>query len=538
MKPFTELNFGFADAVNYQRKENKELFNKFFYKDSQLDRVLECSKYFLIGEKGTGKTAYAVYLANNEYKSTNSSLNFISETEYEKFISLKEEHHLKLSDYESIWEVLLLLLFSQQIKKGEDMFRLLRNFQSYKELNEAIDKFYNSAFSPEIINAFRIVEESEAAVEILSKFLKGNGRQLLKKEGEHNSFQINLLFLERSFKETIQKLKLSKNHILFIDGIDIRPKGIEYDTYLECIKGLANATWNLNSRFFGNIKDSKGRLKIILLLRPDIFTHLGLQNLNNKLHDNSVLLDWKTTYPNYRSSAIFKMIDRLLSVQQDEETLLGECWDYYFPFKNEDSEGEYGERSSFISFLRFSMSRPRDIISLMQTVRVYAEQKNPHLCNISGADFDNPEFRIAHSQYMLGEIKDYLAFYHTDEDYTLFLKFFEFLDGKAKFTYEEYLSAYNSFADYIENNGINPPTFFSNDQDFLQFLYDMDIICYIVEVEGGDKHMHWSYRERNYSNVAPKVQDGRVYSIHYGLKKMFDIGRPHIRRRIIPQKNK
>lgn len=533
MKNYSELNLGFTDAVNYKKNENKELLNKFFLRCPQLDEVLESSKYFLIGEKGTGKTAFSVYLANNDYKQTSSSLNFIGETEYTKFISLKEQHHLSLSDYSSIWKVLLLLLVSQHLKKGEDWASFLNNYLGYKALEETIEEFYNSAFSPEIINAFTFVENSEVAAGLLSKNLKLDGKFSEKCESKESKFQINLLQIEQSFKDILRKLKLRKNHILFIDGIDIRPRGIEYEKYLECIKGLAQATWALNADFFGSIKGSKGRLKIVLLLRPDIFTHLGLQNLNNKLHDNSVLLDWKTTYPAYRASPIFQLIDKILSVQQDEQHEVGECWDYYFPFTNEDADGEYGVRPSFVSFLRFSMSRPRDIISLMQTIREYAKRNNPDVKTISLEDFDNPEFRIAHSQYMLGEIKDYLAFYHTDEDYSLFLKFFEFLEGKAKFSYDDYLDAYNKFADYIERNDLTPPAFFANDSDFLQFLYDMDVICYIQELSDGEKHIHWSYRERNYSNVSPKVQEGRTYSIHYGLRKLFDTGKRHAKHREI-----
>jgi len=30
MKPISEIIFGFSDAENYRRRENKELFNKFF----------------------------------------------------------------------------------------------------------------------------------------------------------------------------------------------------------------------------------------------------------------------------------------------------------------------------------------------------------------------------------------------------------------------------------------------------------------------------------------------------------------------------
>lgn len=68
MKSINELSFGFPDAENYKRKENKELFNKIFIKDDYLEKILEPSISFLIGEKGTGKTAYAVFLSNHHYK--------------------------------------------------------------------------------------------------------------------------------------------------------------------------------------------------------------------------------------------------------------------------------------------------------------------------------------------------------------------------------------------------------------------------------------------------------------------------------------
>ncbi len=74
MKKIKDLNFGFNDAENYKRKENKDLFNSIFVKNKYLDRLLLPCNYFLVGEKGTGKTAYAVFLSNNEYKNTVSEL--------------------------------------------------------------------------------------------------------------------------------------------------------------------------------------------------------------------------------------------------------------------------------------------------------------------------------------------------------------------------------------------------------------------------------------------------------------------------------
>ena len=65
MKTIAELNLGFSDAQNYSLKNNKNMFNDVFVKNSFLEDIIAPNNYFLIGEKGTGKTAYSVYLSNN-----------------------------------------------------------------------------------------------------------------------------------------------------------------------------------------------------------------------------------------------------------------------------------------------------------------------------------------------------------------------------------------------------------------------------------------------------------------------------------------
>ena len=64
--PFTGLNLGFSNAENYQRRENKELLEKYFVRDEFLERILDSNIFYLVGEKGTGKTAYATYLRNSD----------------------------------------------------------------------------------------------------------------------------------------------------------------------------------------------------------------------------------------------------------------------------------------------------------------------------------------------------------------------------------------------------------------------------------------------------------------------------------------
>lgn len=535
MLDYIDLNLGFSDAENYRKKDNRELLNKYFLRTEELNQVLNPNKYFIIGDKGTGKTAFAIFLSNNDYANTSSHINYIRETEYTKFIQLKTEKHLTLTEYTSIWRILIYLLVAQQIQKTEQQSIIFSKHSKFKPLKEAIDSFYKSAFAPEIINALSIIEESKEVAELLSNFYKLSGEEKLTHSFSESKFQINLLYIQQKFELALSSLKLEKNHILFIDGIDIRPRNIEYEDYLECVKGLANAVWTLNNDFFANIKDSKGRLKVMLLVRPDIFSHLGLQNLNNKIRDNSILLDWKTTYPIYSTSALFKLGDNILNSQQNKTYSLGHCWNYYFPFKpivNNKIE------NSFVSFLRFSMFKPRDIITMMTIIQDNLKNdKQRKIPIVDQLDFENAEFRNQYSDYLLGEIKDYLAFYHSDKDYELFLKFFEFLNGRANFVYDEFMHCYEEFALHIEKNNLEAPKFFESSNNFLQFLFDLNIICYIEDTEDFEPHIHWSFRERTYSNINPKVKEGVRYSIHYGLQKAFNTGKK-FKSRVIKSPNR
>lgn len=531
MKKYIDLNLGFGDAENYRKKENKELLNKYFIRNDELYSILEPSKYFLIGDKGTGKTAYSLFLANNNFSNTGSYLNYIRETEYVKFIKLKKEKHLTLTDYTNIWKVLIYILVSQQIQKNEKESTIFSKYSKFKPLQDAINSFYKSAFTPEIIYALNVIDETKVVAELMHQFFKVSGEEKHSESFTESKFQINLLYIQKKFEIALASLKLEINHIQFIDGIDIRPRNINFEDYLECVKGLANAVWTLNNDFFSNIKDSPGRIKVMILVRPDIFSQLGLQNLNNKIRDNGVLLDWKTTYPAYKDSGLFKMADTILNTQQSEFKKFGECWDYYFPFNNKTRNGINDD--SFVSFLRFSMFRPRDIITMMKILQENLKtERNRKLEIIDALDFENPLFRSKYSDYLLGEIKDYLAFYHSDADYELFLKFFEFLDGKAHFRYEEFMFWYNKFADYVEANQIDVPTFFESSDRFLQFLYDLNVICFIEDTEDCQTHIHWSFRDRSYSNINPKVKEGVRYSIHYGLQKAFNTGKTFEKRTI------
>ncbi|MDX2271668.1 MAG: funZ protein [Cyanobacteriota bacterium] len=524
-----DLNLGFNDAENYKRSENKSLLNKVFFRTDELDRLCERSTFFLIGEKGTGKTACAVYLSNNDYKDTLSSINYIRETDYQKFVQMKKREHLALSDYVDIWKVILYLLISKNVSENEPNSLLLPKAIKFRNINSAVDEYYARAFSPEIINAIKFVEKSKIAAELVSKYAKASGEESEEIAFSESLFQINLMYVQKKFEEAFSSLKLQKNHLLFIDGIDIRPSRIDYEDYLECVKGLANAVWAINNDVFPKIKDSKGRLKVVLLVRPDIFDSIGLQNRNNKIRDNSVLLNWNTTYKNYRNSKLFEMAGKLVGTQQNPQVQYDKAWDYYFPYtiENKANNKQSENDPSFIGFLRYSLYRPRDIVTMLSILKEnFIEQRQDPNRVFSEADFFNAEFVRKYSEYLLGEIKDQLSFYYTENDYQLFLKFFEYLKGKSQFSYDDYLSAYQAFVGYLDSNSIRRPKFSEAPDVFLQFLYELNVIFYIEKVSGGN-FIRLCLRERNPTNISPKVKTHQTYQIHYGLIEELNVGKKY-----------
>jgi len=527
MKNINDLDVGFNDAENYRKRENKTLFNQIFVKNYFLDELLHPSKYFLIGEKGTGKTAYSVFLSNNHFKENISELKYIRETDYQKFITLKTQKHLELSDYTNIWIVIILLLLSKSINKEElDHFPFNKN-SKLNALLKAIDEYYLHAFSPEIISVLNFIENSKLAAELITKHLKISGEETLNTSFSESRFQINLMYIQKQFETALSALKMKNNHLLFIDGIDIRPGSIPYNEYLDCIKGLANATWNLNNDFFGRVKDSKGRFRVVLLLRPDIFNSIGLQNLTNKIRDNSVFLDWRTTYPSYRTSHLFELSDKLLRAQQIERIEEGKAWDQYFPWKSPSSSPNRSYDPSFIKFLKLSYSRPRDIVTMVQILKEEHLQKKKDLeAFFDESIFDGNDFQNKYSQYLMGGIKDQLAFYYDESDYNMFLKFFNFLEGADQFDYKEYTKVYNKFIDFVLDHHDDIPKFVESENEFLQFLYDTNIICFIEDYEN-EPFFRWCYRERTPSNISPKVSPNAKYRIHYGLHKALNVGRQH-----------
>jgi hypothetical protein len=147
------------------------------------------------------------------------------------------------------------------------------------------------------------------------------------------------------------------------------------------------------------------------------------------------------------------------------------------------------------------------------------------------ADFENSDFKRKLADYLLSEIKDQISFYYNENDYELFLKFFEYLKGSVSFDYKKYLKSYGEFMNHAKVSEYTVPQFMDTANKFLQFLYELNIICFIEDVEEHKPMIHWCFRERSFSNIAPKVKTNVRYEVFYGLARAVNTGKKRIDRR-------
>jgi len=519
-KKIRELREPYNDAINYRSRDYKEFFQKIFLRTDDLDRILNPHVYFLMGEKGSGKTAFAVYLENNATKNHKCKLTTMTETQYKRFIALKRQGKLAYSDYANIWRSMLLFIVGRMlVEKSSNPFHLLTG--KFSKVNKEIEKWSKNALNPEVESAFEAISSEAISAKLKNDQIgEAGGEQKTQNTEKSTFFKHHLLDTENAFKDAIGSLKLSDGHVLFIDGIDYRPESVPYLEYIECIKGLGEAVWQLNTEFFGSIRDSKGRIKIVLLVRPDVFHALNLYNSNSRLQDNCVFLDWSTTEREYAESKLFEVSGKYFSSQQTLHVLPSVAWNQYYP-------GQNSTGYTFKKLLKHSFHKPRDILTFVKiTQKFNSKGSNEDATQFPHDVADKPAVTREFSDYLLGEIKNYSAFYMPQEDFNKYLKFFQYLNGRSRFSIREFDAAFVAFKSWAGGETFSATEYLRDAESLLQLFYDMNIIGYTENVEGGgETFYHWSYRERSANNVAPKVKSSGSFILNPGISKALDIGK-------------
>ena len=518
---FRKLKFPKEEAESYLEPEKKSEFNRIFYQDSNFDKIQDPTTYFIIGDKGSGKTAYSVYYCNNNINNTLAKRYNIVVEDYYKIIQMKEEGKLQYTHYSTLWKAALLIKIFSSIKEFEISFF---GEGAYKKIKEYLQKNNFTSITEDTFSPISIIDNQELVDSISEEISTGipsvktkiNGKVEWKEtQGTERKssvyYDVWSSFINK-LVSYIERLRLKNSHYLFIDGIDSRPPDVAPKDYQQCVYPLVRAVYEINHDIFSRIKDkSKGRLKIVLLTRLDIFMQSGLSNPDCKLNDNSVFLNWGiTSEHDYQSSPIFSLVNNLIQVANSEQSSSSnDSWETYFNFKIDRKE-------SFEYLLRQTASRPRDFVKILLITN--------ELCRRNGMISPNntvimsDAFRKAFSSYFVGMIKTGLKFYYNDDEINELWSFLKSIK-KRIVVYGELKDIYQKMINIEKLQKI-----FGDFNDILSLLFDNNMIGYI-ESEG---LYRWKYKEIseadfNYSLPPEALLDEARLQFHPALEKEFGL---------------
>lgn len=500
MMDYLTLKFPSEEADSYLIPENREAINAFFYKGKAYNKLRESSTYFLVGGKGSGKTAYSAYFCSRVVEGGIKSKYYqIRVDDYNKIIQMKKEGKLTYTDYVTLWKAVLLIKLCASLDNEEiSIFGKL----GFKKIANLLSRYNFTQFTEDTFSPVSYMDSSEFVKDGGLKVTKGGAEANLghgRKKNEQITTQKSIYVDEwvrfiNEISQEMEKIRLGNTHYLFIDGIDIRPQNIDFESYSECVYSLIRAVYDVNFNILSKIRDrKKGRLQIIVLTRLDIFLNAGLSNPDCKLHDNSAYLDWNTSEKEeeYKYSDLYRVVNNFLGAGEREDK-----WRHYFGF---NIHRGYQEFDSFVYFLRLTTQKPRDYVKLLGIIQNICKKKKT---SPTSAIVESDDFQKQYSTYFVGRIKTALSFRYDNAAIECLFSFIRTF-GKHTLKLEEMREKYNHF----EKKEILK-SFFEDFNGVMKVLFDYDMIG-ICEGRG---IYRWKFRE---------IKD-TIYEYHYPIERIND----------------
>lgn len=440
-----------------------------------------------------------------------------STIDFPYFEGLIAGNFISLTPLQKIWQVLLSAIAADHLIKNETGVFSSGKFNHFAALVGQIPK---AASSPEFPVAIQLLSQLGGSASVSSDLIAPLHLSM-EKSLQENSQEIRspLMTLSAEFECNFKQARVSKKNIIFVDGIDVKPNDMSQARFKEHLSAFARAALHLNG-VFAHMKGG-GYLKFVILLRPDVFNGLGLQNQSAKVSDNALVLSWNSSSANFKNFDLYSLSNGFLAKQNDVSGFSGDAWDYYV---NPDVYGgSYapGGNRSFLEFVRYSWFRPRDVIRLLRMCQEAAKESEE---TIDRGLFERS--RQNFSDYLLGEVRDYWRFYYDDYVFDLVLDFFHALGSQQDFSYETFTETFSAFLAEMDDQDLKKwPTDLENPKRFLQALYSANIICWRDYNDFGKLEDHWSFRERQATQSDPRIPIKRQYAVHYGLRKSLHVKR-------------
>lgn len=406
-------------ANQWKLEAKLEDTQKYFFYSSEVDSILKKDKCYVIGRKGSGKSAICEYLIKRkEYNVFSTKLSF-KNFPFNELYHLENQKYTQPNQYITLWKY---LIYSHVCKL------MVTNENISPSIREELEKLYPKNDIKSLARTISKWTSAEFGLNVL-----GNGGTL-KVSKEHQQSLFTWIEKVNNLEDIIHAHCDESKYYIVFDELDEDYRNVSNDNeaeqYVYLITSLFKAVQDIKSVFL----DSNKHIKPIIFLRDDIYS-LVKDSDKNKWRDYKIEVEWNE-----------KKLKELLAFRiskdfnPNKDTLPFKiAWEKVF-FREEISFGNKMEKKidSFNFIARSTHLRPRDFIQYLQVCAEEAVNKNQKFILESTIKFVDRAF----SNYLRDEI--------VDEIFPILPEIEEYLQifsniRKWNFSIQEFTKEYNKY---------------------------------------------------------------------------------------------
>lgn len=473
-------NFNLIDKIDFGEIDG--LYDKnlstYFLDDGYWEKLIEGRKFFVIGRKGTGKSAIYNWIFSQQYSKQVivSNLSF-KNFPFEKLLRLTDDDFSRPNQYQSVWRNIILSEICKHI--------ICDNNSVINDRYLEIKKYFEHKFGTDLTDLHKKVTKQTTKTKS-GLFFQGTGiGSETTKENELGDEFDNLTLVNSKMESLIKdylKISPSMPYIVQFDQLDDNYTiYVKNDEYFQSIISLFKVVYDLNQSFY----QLDIPVKIIAYLRSDIFFEINNYDAESARWDqHKHYLNWAIiNKSDWLNPQLLQLINRRIIASLPDIPRQNPL---AYVMKSVSLLNNNKKTSVFSHMVKRSFQRPRDIVQFCIKIQEDARKwKKLNTQNILDGEKE-------YSSWLLGEVANEFGPSIKDKN-TLydFLRNF----GDRYIDYDEFVSEYSKCEEEI---GLKP-------DDLLKLLYRLGIILNINLTEKRKEYFSIIRNEKSRFNKNLKI---------------------------------
>lgn len=494
-----QIDFGDIDANADPNLEN------YFIDNNYWNRIVEKTTYFVVGKKGTGKSAiyqylYQLAIANGTLISNKD----FGEFPFEKLMLLSDDSFSKPNQYQSIWHHVIINILIELIIRNEGADKN----KYYKQLKD----YYDICIG-DVVNLHKdtITKVKKTGVSLVLSKIGISPSIAQENELVHQlgSGDTNISLINSNLISLIENYLITRDdntpYLIQFDRLDDSyNQYADVETYYNVISSLLKTVYNLNNKL--RLKKINN-VKIIVYLRSDIINEICKRDSESaRWDDYTYKINWSIiNKDDWNNPLLLQMLNKRI------QNSVGPNVDFYDIFDKDAVNlklynlitkklGRY-KMDVFRYIVNPTFHRPRDIIQFCK--KIQEETEDFENCEkITSTIIKNAEKKFAFwlvSKELANEIN---PIYNVDDVY-------ELLRGMGSKPFK-----YGYFIECIKKSELCKK---DNPEKIIEYLYDTGLIMNV------NKDINGKLIYRSIIRNESKVNTRMMLKLHPGVWKGLNV---------------